>query len=316
MNLIRFFRNRRHRPEQQNPEKGEKGAVADPVMEEVELFCQKNSIDSEDLKSRILELARIQDIKNYIAKVPDVKPVMVVANGPGFDIHEIPNGERDGYVFCFMNNSPLSPIFWEIKPEYYIQADPLFFQETVTLEANSMTIEKLKREVSWDVTFFVPYRHYERTKVIYSSNPRLHITPFHDLSFSVHANREDRNLMYRLGLDAPIVQNVLVGAIYCMINSGYKHIELYGANHSWTTQLVVNDNNEVCLKDEHFFDKKEVEFKPWHKVSGPVYKMHEILRDLAQMFDSYWILKDYADSEGVKIINKTEGSFIDAFDRK
>jgi len=34
------------------------------------------------------------------------------------------------------------------------------------------------------------------------------------------------------------------------------------------------------------------------------------------MFESYWELKGLSDRYGVKIINYTEGSFIDAFERK
>lgn len=99
-----------------------------------------------------------------------------------------------------------------------------------------------------------------------------------------------------------------------MINSGYKTIYLFGVDHSWTTQLCVNTLNQVCLRDLHYYDNKHVDLKPWLKGSGEPYKMHEVLRDLAHMFDSYHELQNYANYiNNTKIINKSKESFIDAF---
>ena len=44
-------------------------------------------------------------------------------------------------------------------------------------------------------------------------------------------------------------------------------------------------------------------------------KLHEILKKFYFTFKSYWFLKEYAESEGTKIYNLTEGSYIDAFDK-
>lgn len=313
MKIFNIFKKKKYLNQQPIVEQENSNISLDPVKEEVEQYCKRHNIDDEELQNIILGCARAQNLKNYIEKGNMTKPVMVVANGPKSCLDETPN--RQECVFCFMNNSPLSPIFWKIKPEYYIQADPLFFKDVPPKQDIKYTREKLINEVSWDMVFFVPFYQYEKALKIYSSNQHLNILPYHDSNISINLECEKKNIIYRLGLDAPIVQNVVVGAIYCLINSGYKKLELYGVNHSWTTQLLVNEKNEVCLKDEHFYDKKEAKITPWYKVSGSIYKMHEILRDLAQMFDSYWVLKDYAESEGVTIINKTKGSFIDAFER-
>ena len=115
----------------------------------------------------------------------------------------------------------------------------------------------------------------------------------------------------------PRPQNVVIPSIFIGINEGYKQIDLYGVDHSWTKEIRVNNNNQVCLINSHFFDNKTPELKPWHKGIGePVYKMHEILRDLAWMFDGYYKLREYADNIGCRIINKTPDSFIDAFERE
>jgi len=43
--------------------------------------------------------------------------------------------------------------------------------------------------------------------------------------------------------------------------------------------------------------------------------MPELLTKFVHAFNGYFILKDYAKSQGTTIINATPGSYIDAFER-
>ena len=115
----------------------------------------------------------------------------------------------------------------------------------------------------------------------------------------------------------PRPQNVLVPSIFNGINMGYNEIIIYGADHSWTENIRINNANQVCLTDSHFYDQEEVSLKPWRKATEgrEIYKMYEILWDLSNTFKSYHTLREYADTQGCHIVNKTGGSYIDAFDR-
>ena len=44
--------------------------------------------------------------------------------------------------------------------------------------------------------------------------------------------------------------------------------------------------------------------------------LHDVLGSMTIAFRSYWAVKAYAESIGVKIINATPGSMIDAFERR
>ena len=44
-------------------------------------------------------------------------------------------------------------------------------------------------------------------------------------------------------------------------------------------------------------------------------RIHQIYESFSIAFRSYFAVKDFADSEGVEILNATPGSFIDAFPR-
>ena len=82
--------------------------------------------------------------------------------------------------------------------------------------------------------------------------------------------------------------------------------------------MIVNNDNVVCLKNQHFYNM-ETEYTPFYisDPNGPVFKMHEALNAFSKMFYGYICLQEYADYIGdVKIINRTKGSFIDAFNRE
>ena len=127
---------------------------------------------------------------------------------------------------------------------------------------------------------------------------------------------EYRQMCYNQNLAMPNVQNVLVAAIYLGIYLGYQTIELYGVEHSWTKNLYVNNENYVCINDNHFFDKDKIQDTYMLNVDGSHTKFHEVLREYADMFESYWELHKIAAEHQCRIVNMTPGSFIDAFERQ
>jgi hypothetical protein len=122
-------------------------------------------------------------------------------------------------------------------------------------------------------------------------------------------------MLYKSYLGGPPMKNVLIASIYLSINIGFKQINLLGSDHSWTSALIVNEMNQVCLADSHFYDKQSVKQKPLRHIYGSEYKMHEILRDFALMFEGYHVLNQYANYLGCRVYNKCQNSFIDAFER-
>ena len=82
--------------------------------------------------------------------------------------------------------------------------------------------------------------------------------------------------------------------------------------------MCVTSQNIVSAIDAHFYDIGEVRLEPYLKgIPGRVpeyYKLHELLRDFATMFESYHYIRSYADWTRCSIVNKTKDSFIDAFE--
>ena len=261
-----------------------------------------------------------ENFKNYITHKEKNVAIKILGNGPSLnkvintpDFYQI----RNNVHFCVVNSSALSPLFQRIQPEHYVLADPLFFDRPSRDQQVEPLIKKLLL-VNWDMKLYIPFRHYKLIKKEMEPNNKIRVIPFHTNKLNNNIrNQRLKFWLYKKGLSCPRIQNVIIGCIYCMINSGYKNIKLYGVEHSWTNSLAVNNQNQVCLKDVHYYDTTEIKMEPWLKCSGEPYRMHEVLRDLAYMFEGYFELKEYAQHIGdITIINKTPNSFIDAFDKE
>lgn len=212
--------------------------------------------------------------------------------------------------YMVLNRHVLHDSYTDIKPRYYVLADPFFFVEKEGLEC----MRKINECTNWEMTLFLPNNTSGVEKKLFSNN-KIKIQRYNTQSF--HGFNGLRYFFYRHNICMPIVQNVLVACIYIGICLKYKKIEIYGVEHSWTKYLFVGDDNVVYQYDPHFYDKQDIRPRPMQKsITHEPYKLHEILRDYAQMFDSYWDLKYFAkEMSGVHIVNKTNGSFIDAFEK-
>ncbi len=261
----------------------------------------------------IIYVLRHENLTPYIKQKNQPKKLLILANGPKLN-ECIKNGipEIECSDIRVVNDFCRSELFFSVKPTSYVFADPFFFSDE--MNERHKQIWNAFSKVNWNMTLFVPYLAFTKmTKQIL--NPNIKICPYHPIPYE--GWKSVRFLLYKKGLSMPRPQNVVIPSIFIGINEGYKQIDLYGVDHSWTKEIRVNNNNQVCLINSHFFDNKTPELKPWHKGIGePVYKMHEILRDLAWMFDGYYKLREYADNIGCRIINKTPDSFIDAFERE
>lgn len=248
------------------------------------------------------------DLKTHIPKIENVQLLTILANGPSLkgELSKIDYSDGD---FCVVNDFYKSPYYSIIKPKYHVLADPLYFTQ-------SADIEPFIQSVNWELRLFVPYSAWRKMDILRNMPSKfITVIPFHTIA--IESFKIVDLFLYKRGLSMPKAQNVLVPSIFNGINMGYKKIIVYGADHSWTESIRVDNENHVCLADVHFYDQENVALVPWRKATEgrEIYKMHEILQDLSNSFRSYHTLRMYADRQGCHIVNKTQGSYIDAFDR-
>ena len=107
----------------------------------------------------------------------------------------------------------------------------------------------------------------------------------------------------------PECMNVVNFAIMSGIIMGYKNIYLYGIDHTFSAQLFVNDENIVCSREQHVYNSNPVIFEL------PQSTMSSILHNMSRAFYIHKKLEKYSNHVGVKLINCTRGSFVDAYER-
>jgi hypothetical protein len=215
-----------------------------------------------------------------------------------------------------VNNFVLTEHYQVLKPNYYMFYDPSYWDEKnseLYLKCQNV-LKKIANETTWNLNIVAPKSAVTIFKKHFSKNKNINLNFVNGHSLNPYYKRISY-FLYSRNYTLPHCQNVLVFTTYLALNIGFKEINLLGAEHSWLESLKVNEENQVCLKDKHFYNT-EAKLKPWLNIVGDVYRMDEILVDLAKMFSGYHTIADYAKFKKAVIYNCTKNSFIDAFKRK
>lgn len=256
------------------------------------------------------------DIANKSGAAGESRSVIVMGNGPSLrkvlaeDMDLLMSDDHDRMAVNFAANAPE---FFELKPQHYTLADPHFF-DGISSDGNVARLWENLGSGDWEMSLWVPAdRKRDKTlRELLKRNGK--ITPrYYNLTPSDGSGPIVRKLT-DMGLVMPRPRNVLIPAIMNAIRAGYKEIIIVGADHSWSRSLWVDDENRVVSLQPHFYKDNEKELKRVaEEYAG--YHLHDILNSLTIAFRSYFEIAEIARRKGVRVLNATEGSFIDAFER-
>lgn len=242
------------------------------------------------------------------SEVDGTDAIVVLGNGPSLRPF-IENKRRffDGKALLAVNYAVLSGYYTELKPHYYVVADPAFFFNP---DHCHKLFDAMAVQTTWNLELYLS--GHARKSTMWQSKLANHpyirvryfnMTPIEGFRWFTH-------LAFRKGWGTPRPRNVLIPSIMVALRMRYSTLYIAGADHSWLKEIWVTEENVVMEDLNHFYDKKgSVRY-----VSDK--HLHDLLLSMHIAFKSYHIIEKYARSIGKKIYNVTEGSFIDAFDRK
>lgn len=268
-----------------------------------------------------LVMAVKENFRNYVGRAGTVgapAPTMaVLGNGPAL-AEELPQllQKRAGRDFMAVNFFAEDDRFCELRPAYYVLSDPMFFRETAERRRVMALYRTLDERVTWPMNLYVQYYNPERFDYRAAlPNPNIRIVKFHTQMYRGFRSLEFR--LYRRGLGSANFGTVVQVGEYIALLLGYKRIELYGVDHTLLEGLCVDGHNRLCRTARHYYDGEEQpQAQPiYQKIPHRPYTMALYLAEVAELFRGHEVLRDYARRLGARIVNCTEGSMIDAYER-
>jgi hypothetical protein len=242
----------------------------------------------------------------------------VFGNGPSLsdDLHHCADVKSLRDVWC-VNYFADSDLYEVIQPKYYVLADPDFWVEDVS--SNLFTyrerlFQSIVSKTTWPLTIYVPFVAKKYVDLMVSNRLNISFSFYNNITVSGY--KPLTQVLYNYGLAMPHAQNVLVAALFLSLRRGYKRIIVLGADHSWHETLALDNENRVCLRDQHFYGKAS-KLTPFYMGGNEqvTFTMPQIFSAFSKMFQGYWEVKAYSESVGAEIYNASSVTYIDAFKR-
>lgn len=263
-----------------------------------------------------------ENFRNYVGRAGTVgRPaqlMVILGNGPSLagDLPRlIERREYETEDFLAVNFFAEDDRFEVVKPKYYVLSDPMFFRDSACRDRVAELYRVLDEKVTWPMNLYVQYYNPERFDYRAAlPNPNIRIVRFHTQLY--RGFRGVEFWLFRRGLGSANFGTVVQVCEYVALLLGYKTLELYGVDHTLLDGLCVDEENRLCRADGHYYDAAPATPKPiFQKVPHRPYTMSVYLAEVAELFRGHEVLRDYAASLGARIINRTRGSMIDAYER-
>lgn len=277
-----------------------------------------------NLTQSLLSLVKILMRSRWAVRLPapQLPRCSVLGNGPS--LNDSLADHRDFLVeteLVCVNFFAATEQFTQLRPANYVLADPncfTFNETTVGREDLHQILAALIERVNWPMHLYIPRfgKGSYLIRQIEAGNPTIQIIYYN--ATIARGFAWFRHWLYGANLGMPQAQTVIVTALWLMINRKFSEIFLFGADTSWHEQIRLDDQNQLLMKQIHFYDKpKDVAFVPVFSDAHRTrtFTMASQFLSLHKVFRGYEVLRDYADHRAVRILNASSKSYIDAFER-
>lgn len=277
-----------------------------------------------DLFVSLVSLLKAAIRGRHATRLPDrQRPVCsVLGNGPSLNESLADQFDfiRQTEIVC-VNNFAHADVFLRLRPQNYVISDPNYFvftEQTTDRDDIRKTLSIFQHHVDWPMFLYVP--HFAKDSYLLTeierSNSQIKVVYFNYTV--VRGFQKLTYWLYAKGLGMPQAQTVIIAALTLMINRKFDTIYLFGADTSWHEQIRLNDQNQLLIKQIHFYDTpKDLTHQPVYSDAQRqrTFSMASQFLSLHKVFRGYEVLRNYADYRGVQVINASAKSYIDAFER-
>ncbi len=250
-----------------------------------------------------LSLGKIVIQSRFFKKItkPNDLPLIILGNGPSAtETLADPKFQRTNYQLMTVNLFASQPIFNQVKPEFYVFLDKAFFNFNLeTLENPELAPAVISNEkflgtqklivqawrtilaADWDITLFVP-QLFRKSPIVQKLIENKFSIQFFNYTV-VKGFQPFENWIYQTGLGSPQSQNVINTCIFQAINYQFKEIYLLGVESNFHSNLVVNQDNQLMMRDDHFYEV-ETKWIPLRHPENRSVRMHEFYTNLTKAF--------------------------------
>lgn len=238
--------------------------------------------------------------------------IHVLGNGPSLNgsLHLIKKEDR----MTMVNFAVLTDLFFQLKPSYLCLADPAFFEKTDSEDIEKKKVQMLQKleEVHWDLSIVIPVGARHEDLVV---NTRYISFKFVNNARMDYSIKFMRMFFYKRNIAIPLLQNVVILALYIGLQRGYGKIYIHGVDSDSYKKICINQDNEMVMRELHYYGYNDVNLNDSKTNGFAIGRLYKRLACEVAMFRSYVDLASYADYLGIRVINASPNSMIDAFER-
>ena len=246
--------------------------------------------------------------------------IIILGNGPSLKLELDKHLDYFKLKTCLcVNYFVLTDFYSIIKPKIYLLMDPNLFITNNNIkneEGATQIFKELLSKTTWNMDLIVGSRYINNKIVLsLSKNTNINILFINQEDINKYGTKEEQFKLFNLNKIAVPAQNVINTAVYLGIFWRYKNIIMIGADTSFHEEIMIDQiTNTLYIEDKHFYGTKKRLIYKDDKQTVP-FKIHELFQCFTNVFNNYWLLREYADYNLVKVFNASSKSYIDSFER-
>lgn len=246
------------------------------------------------------------------------KKVLVICHGPSLKENiELIKKNQSNYQIYSVNYFANTDYFPDIKPKYYLIADPVLWLNKVSSdykEENNKLYNNLN-SIKWNMTIVCPEKGYQFIKNRIN-NKFISVEKINH--FTIDFKNEDFSIFaLRWKLITPTYSTAAVMALWHAILNKKKDIVIYGADFSYFKEFKVDQKtNQLSNSFPRFYKNSKAEDKGLAKYANrSKYMIHERLQKCTFAFYQMYLISRVAKNLKIKISNASNNSYLDCFPR-